>query len=160
MTRRASLVLDTGRSPPRRSARASIEPERMEFSLSDHTRELAAAIAEIAELDRTIMQIDREITDQTRILETADAWDAIDAEAAIAALTDRRSKASWAVMFAANRAIFHANRLIDAWRDVDVDNIARNLSQDGPVFTRLRAEWPAIGAAPAWQRMRGEACPF
>jgi hypothetical protein len=162
MTERASLVVTRNRAPPRRSKQAPDQPANEEISLSTAKEELARAIAELKELDQTMLQIDQDLNQTVDRLDdpSLDEWDRIEIEPTYDALIDRRSKASFDVLFATNRVIHFGTYLIGEWRETDLDNIARQLSQTDGLFARAHAEWPAVTEHPVWQRVYQEACPI
>lgn len=161
MNNRASLQLSAGRNraPPKQTQRAP-QPASIEITSSTHAREeIERAIAEMKELDRTMRQIDQDIEERTNN-PTTDEWDLIAIDRDLDQLSDQRSKASFSLLFAANRVAYFGAYLVGEWREVDLDNIARQLSQTDGLFGRLRVEWPGVLEHQVWQRIYGEAAPF
>lgn len=161
MNDRASLIVTSNRAPPGRS-KATKQLPISDLSSENHLEELAKAIAELQELNRTMLQIDQSIDQHDRVFDDphADPWDLIEAEQRIDPLLERRSKAKFDVALAANRVIFHGACLVDEWREHDFDNAARQFSQEDGLFARVEIEWPGIPSDPIWQRLRRESCPF
>ena len=162
MTERASIQLARGNRGPPASAKQSRELPTMTFSSTESVQEIARAIAELQRLDRDLMRLDASIDQHETVLTNPeiDPWDLVDTDQTLDGLWNQRSTASWNVMQAANRVIHHGALLIDDWRDVDLDNMARQLSACDGLFARVTAEWPGIPEHPVWQRFQGEAVPF
>jgi hypothetical protein len=159
MTNRASLQLGTARRAPPQPARRRREPETS-ITSTDPIDEITNAIAELQRLDQQLRTIDQNINQQSGLLEDADEWDQLTTERTIDDLNDKRSRASFAVAYAANRVIHYGTYLVGEWRDIELDNIARRLSQTDGLFGCVKREWPGIPDDPIWQRVYGEAAPF
>lgn len=163
MTNRASLVLTRNRAPPIAGARPAKQSEYpRSITSSNPTEEIAIAIAELQELDRTMTRIDHEITQIESKLgdPSLDEWDRMEIEPTLDALIDQQSKARFNLLFACNRVTHFGAYLIGEWREVDLDNIARHLSQTDGLFARVAQEWPGVLERPEWQRLYQEAAPF
>lgn len=162
MTDRASIQLVRGKRAPPSAPKQTTALPTMTFSSTESVQELARAIAELQRLDCDLMRLDGLIDQHEHVLTKPDTdpWDLVDTDQKLDSLWDQRSKASWDVMQAANRVIHHGVLLIDEWRDVELDNIARQLSIDDGLFDRVAIEWPGIPEHPVWQRLEADACPF
>lgn len=124
--------------------------------------EVEQAIVELQELDQTMTEIDRHLD---RIADKyadprLDQWDVMELEREAEQLTDQQSKARFDLLFACNRVTHFGAYLIGEWREVDLDNIARQLSQTDGLFARVVEEWPGVPERPEWQRVYAEAVPF
>jgi predicted transcriptional regulator len=162
MTERASIVLSRNRAPPRKPRQVPDQSAKEEISLSIAIEELAKAIAELQELDRTMITVDQQINQiEARIAQSStDAWDAMALEEQLTNTIEQRNHLSCSVLYAANQITHLGKHLIDEWRDVDLDNAARQLSQADGLFSRVAVEWNHLEEDPIWQRFRGQACPF
>lgn len=162
MTERASLVVTRKRGPPRHRSGAPDQPSQTEISLSNPIEELAMAIAELQELDHTMTQTDQTITQiETKLADSStDEWDAIELEPKRDALLEQRIHQSCSVLYAANRVTHLGAWLIGEWRETELDNMARQLSQTDGMFARVATEWPHVLEDPVWQRVYQEACPI
>jgi hypothetical protein len=118
------------------------------------------AIQEIKAIDSRLVEIEREVVRLGERLETADEWDELDLEVRLDAVLERWVMVTADLLMRANEITFAGRYLIAEWREVDLDNIARQLNQCDPVFSRVAVEWPHVLDDPVWQRVQREAVPF
>lgn len=156
MTRASIQIGGSARRAPPQPTRQIREPDPP----ANPIEEITNAIAELQRLDQRLRTIDQAITQQNELLADADEWDALTIERTIDDLNDKRSKVSFDVLFATNRVIHHGTYLVGEWRDIDLDNIARQLSQTDGLFSCVAQEWPGVSENQVWQRVYSEAVPF
>lgn len=149
MTKPASLqITRDGRSPPVRTRSIQIETPSEPLSLSESIREIERAMSAIKRWDELMTTLEQAIDRYQSDIDSADEWDRIDGQSRIELLENQQAEAGGFVLMETNAVIFHGGRLIDAWRDTDLDNIARKHSQTDRLFSRVQSEWPAVAKNP------------
>jgi hypothetical protein len=160
MTERASLIQSRTRPTPRIYVHSGGH-QALEILTTDHAVMLISmAIQEIKAIDSRLVEIEREVVRLGERLETADEWDELDLEVRLDAVLERWVMVTADLLMRANEITFAGRYLIAEWREVDLDNIARQLNQCDPVFSRVAVEWPHVLDDPVWQRVQREAVPF
>jgi hypothetical protein len=160
MTERASLIQSRTRSTPRTYVHSGGH-QTLEILTTDHAVMLISmAVQEIRTIDSGLVEIEQEVMRIGERLETADEWDELDLEVRLDAVLERWVKVTADLLMRANEITFAGRYLIAEWREVDLDNIARQLHHHDPVFRRVAVEWPHVLDDPVWQRLQQEAVPF
>jgi hypothetical protein len=120
------------------------------------------AIRRIEALDAQMIDIDERITRYQELIDApdVDGWDRIDAEGKVEPMMRKREALRGELNQIAGWLTVSGLRLIDGWRENEIDNIGKELDQNSGALARVLGEFPGIETHPVWQRLNRAAVPF